>query len=135
MSLYSDAVVSLQTETARQQAELDTAQHTAARLNDVATRDAIRAWESAESPYKPVVEALAHHLQIGRESDGYPTLSIPDDIKKLLKASIAAGMAPRALYSDASGFETHPAPAKWDAHYAAWGTADSYRNAQLLDTL
>ena len=126
--------------TARQ-AELDATALTARAACVAALRAAI----AAETPGSCEAErelclAVASHVSVGRESDGYPELCITDEARKLIGRAVAADVVRSAngkvyigqvaYYGDLRGIDDNgPFEAAWSADCRAWDAASRYRAA------
>lgn len=131
MSLYSEAVAAIRYHSDTIRLGLEAKAREARAVNDRAVREAIRQWEGPDSPFHAVTELLAHTVMLGRD-DGYPSLGIPDDTRKVICAAFRAGMPLHNIYDDGSGFRLNPSDGTWNADYAAWREHDEYAKRQIV---
>jgi hypothetical protein len=120
------------------QAELDQAAATARVACIAEFRLAILEGSAGRTEaYQLVAETVASLVSVGRDSDGYPELVIPEEAKQLLKRASKAGVVPSngrlelgslRIYWDMSGIsEKGSLSPAWQADYEAWNAAKNYR--------
>jgi len=130
------AAVSIRQAARAKMAALQSAAAEARAANVAAYRALALEGVAQDDPAYPVCLLLARSITVGRESDGYPTVNIPDPVKAMLRQARNAGMirceagyiycGKIKMHSDASGLVgEYPAQA---ADYQAWREADRYHD-------
>lgn len=143
---YNQAVTVIREHAVTTQAQLDKAADEARAANLVAHQKACTT-NCTSTAEEMVGHLVAQTLTIGRASDGYPQVELPDSTKELLKAAIAAdilklgnyyhkdhiALGTLYLYGGGSGFCSAPETQAVDVN--AWNAARTYRQAQSWDKL
>ena len=138
-NLYQKAVTSVLTVAQKTQAVLDQAAVTARNNNQAAIIAAATEGVDSESPLYPIATLVAQTITVGRE-DGYPSVSIPDEIFAVIKAAYQSGMVEKKngylcvgkiqFYTDGGVHSTQCS--EHDLDFQAWNKAANYRNAQTV---
>lgn len=134
---YLAAVAAIETHVAAKQAELDAAAAKARTENLAAYRAAVMEGAYPEAEDYSIRLLLSQTLTIGRDTDGYPEVIIPQDTARLLLAAQDAGMISLTIgtltcHPGFSGFRFN-LPIVWEADYNAWRAATVYRDRQTIN--
>jgi hypothetical protein len=135
-SLYRAAVAAIQKYVAAKQRELDAAAYAARKLHDTTIRKEVV--EGVTGPALPVARLLAARIVIGR-ADGYPSVTWPHDVTKVIDAARNAGILPGIMIgkigvtTGCDGISV--ASSAKDADYEAWNAATEYRTRQTISSL
>lgn len=137
MSLYSTAVEAIRTAAEQRQAELDSAA-AAARQNTIAELRRLAVEGVPEdSTARAVCELVAHSVTVGRESDGYPEMRVPQEVAAVVWAAVDARIIKthdnRAIvgrlkiYKCGGIYEDMPEKQR---DFLAWNEAREFRKSQ-----
>lgn len=130
MTLLHSALAAITEYRDERQAQLDHAAREARLANLAAYRNRVLDGIGEDSPLRPIAELVSATVTIGRDSDGYPQVSVPPETVQALRlaknAELWVGLELGGV-SFSREFSVSHDLTEWHADYEAWNAAKEYR--------